>query len=190
VRVPHHPDNGGSKHLWNVGLSLQDYVALHSRRHFEYSQPSKLDMSRSTSRVQLRFSLKARLLSNMSEIPFMYLRWVRNLKLPRIPSWLMKVWVTFGIDITNPHGTHCITKLKHWLHLGYVFSQSSRRSWYRCSEVFVICCRKMGNKQFGISGLVSFLCFSIMISNSRVLPLGWSYRTHHPHWNTVGYSSK
>jgi hypothetical protein len=27
------PDDGGSKHLWNVGKLLPDYTAQHPRRH-------------------------------------------------------------------------------------------------------------------------------------------------------------
>jgi hypothetical protein len=29
----HHPDDGGSKHLWNVGKRLPDYRAQQPRRH-------------------------------------------------------------------------------------------------------------------------------------------------------------
>jgi hypothetical protein len=45
--LPHHqdhiPDNGGSTHLWNVGLLLWDYTLLYPRRLSSFL-PSTADM--------------------------------------------------------------------------------------------------------------------------------------------------
>jgi hypothetical protein len=44
--VSHHPDDGGSKHLWNVGKLQTDYTAQHPRRQpSSYSSPWEPEIS-------------------------------------------------------------------------------------------------------------------------------------------------
>jgi hypothetical protein len=53
----HHPDDGGSTHLWNVGLLLRDYTALYLRRLLSsYSPPWRPEISRDNLCILLKYN--------------------------------------------------------------------------------------------------------------------------------------
>jgi hypothetical protein len=44
--MSHHPDDEGSKHLWNIGKFVRDYTPQHPRRQlFPYSPPWEPEIS-------------------------------------------------------------------------------------------------------------------------------------------------
>jgi hypothetical protein len=85
-----HPDDGGSKHLWNVGKHLPDYTAQQTKR-----QPSSYSPSREPE-ISQSYQTTWR---NNPEDSHLHTRRCENLKFHNSTTWR-----------NNPEGSHLHTR--------------------------------------------------------------------------------